>query len=447
MRRLPIALLTIIATALTTALATLVAPTLATALTPAAVSTAVQTDEVAAVADQMRAGDPVVSVAGAQNALSTGDVDNLTTQIFASEVPMFIAVFPESTAGTQTTDDVLAALNEQVGLAGVYAVVVGDQFRAGSTSGSVSDLATRAFQSERDNGVYAVLSEFIALSTERFGAGATQQAASSEPSTSSGAFTFVLLAIFIAVIALLIVVLVRARKRAQLQLAEVRAAVDQDVTEFGERLVRFDITNPDFDADARADLQRALDDYDRAKRSAQLMTNANQAEQVTSALEDGRYSLACVQAQLAGEPMPERRAPCFVDPRHGPSVADVLWTPPGMDGAAERDVPMCRACEIAVHDGFQPAAREVAVAGGNRPYWQAGSHFGGYAMGYYSPFAGVMTGVLMGSMLGGMWASPAYASGMGGFGGTEGAGGFGGGGFGGFGGGDFGGGGFGGGDF
>jgi hypothetical protein len=118
-----------------------------------------------------------------------------------------------------------------------------------------------------------------------------------------------------------------------------------------------------------------------------------------------------------------------------------------MDGAAPRDVPMCRACEVAVIDGFQPVAREVQVAGGNRPYWQAGQHFGGYAMGYYAPFTGVMTGLFMGSMLSGMWASPAYASGMGG---AESAGGFGGdfggGGFGGdFGGGDFGG--FGGGDF
>lgn len=420
----------------------------AAALVPAAAQAAVQTDEVAAVAEQMRAGQPVVSVPGAENALTAAQVDDLTTQVVASEVPIFIGVFPESTAGTQTTDDVLIALNEQVGLGGVYAVVVGNQFRAGSTSGSASDLATRAFQAERDNGVPAVLSEFIALATERFADGGTATTTTSEPSAASGVFTFFLLAVFIGVIALLIVVLRRSRKRAKEQLAEVRVAVDQDVTEFGERLARFDITDPDFDAQARADLQRALDDYDRAKRSAQLMTNATQAEQVTSALEDGRYSLACVQAQLAGEPAPERRAPCFVDPRHGPSVADVLWTPPGMDGAAPRDVPMCRACETAVADGFSPAAREVDIAGGQRPYWQAGQHFGGYAMGYYAPFTGIMTGLFMGSMLGGMWASPAYASGMdgaGGFGGGDtgfggggfGGGDFGGGGFGGFGGGDF----------
>ena len=418
-------------------------------LTPTAAYAAVQTDEVAAVAEQMRGGDPVVSVPGAENALSSSQVDSLTTQVIASEVPIFIGVFPKSVAGTGTTDDVLIALNEQVGLAGVYAVVVGNQFRAGSTSGSASDLATRAFQAERDNGVEAVLSEFIALTTERFADGGTATT-TSEPSGTSGAFTFVLLAVFVGVFALMAVTSIKARKRAKVQLAEVRTAVDQDITEFGERLARFDITDPDFDAEARADLQRALDDYDRAKRASQLMTTAKQAEQVTSALEDGRYSLACVQAQIDNEPVPERRAPCFVDPRHGPSVADVLWTPPGMDGAAERDVPMCRACQTAVEDGYQPSAREVEIAGGYRPYWQAGSHFGGYAMGYYAPFTGIMTGLFMGTMLSSMWATPAMASGMGDMDSTDsfnngfGGGGFGGGGFGG---GDFGGGGFGGGDF
>jgi len=416
------------------------------AATPAA-HAAVDTDEVAAVAEQMRGGDPVVSAPGAENGLTTSQITSLTTQVIASEVPIFIGVFPESVAGSGTTDDVLVALNEEVGLAGVYAVVVGNQFRAGSTSGSAADLATRAFQSERDNGVEAVLSEFIALTTERFADGGTGSATAPTESSTSGVFTYFLLAIFVGVVALVIVVLIRARKRAKIQLAEVRNAVDQDVTEFGERLARFDISDPDFDAEARADLQRALDDYDRAKRATGLMTNSKQAEQVTSALEDGRFSLACVQARIDNEPVPERRAPCFVDPRHGPSVADVLWTPPGMDGAAQRDVPMCRACQTAVQDGYQPSAREVETAGSNRPYWQAGRHFGGYAMGYYAPFTGIMTGLFMGSMLGTMMAPPVYASGMDSTGGMGGDSGFGGGGFGGFGGGDFGGGGFGGGDF
>src|SRR5436305_8149338 len=61
-------------------------------------------------------------------------------------------------------------------------------------------------------------------------------------------------------------------------------------------------------------------------------------EAVTAAIEQGRHSLAEAEARLAGKPPPERRAPCFFDPRHGPSARDVVWTPPG--GAA-RAVPAC----------------------------------------------------------------------------------------------------------
>ncbi|MEU1307105.1 hypothetical protein ABZ443_46500, partial [Streptomyces shenzhenensis] len=43
----------------------------------------------------------------------------------------------------------------------------------------------------------------------------------------------------------------------------------------------------------------------------------------------GRASLAQLSARRAGRPLPARRPPCFFDPRHGPSVTDAGWTPPG----------------------------------------------------------------------------------------------------------------------
>ena len=174
------------------------------------------------------------------------------------------------------------------------------------------------------------------------------------------------------------------------------------------------------------------------------MRTPGDAVAVTTALEDGRYALACVDARLARQPLPERRPPCFVDPRHGPSVADVLWAPPGL---GERDVPLCAACRTTVETGGVPQGLQVATAGGQRPYYQAGPEFGPYAQGYYSPFAGVMGAVVMGTMLSTMWHVPGVtassgmdAAGFGGGGGDGGWGGFGGGG-------DFGGGDFGGGDF
>lgn len=402
--------------------------------------------DVSDAAAALRSGDPVYSAPDAENALTGAEVAALSDQILASDVPQFIAVLPESATGGGTSDDVLVALQDEVGLAGVYAVIVGDQFRAGSTAQSVADLATQAFRSQRDAGAAAVLSEFVTLTDQRFSS--TPSGDSGGSSSTGGGGSGVLVVLLVMVIGGAVVVVVmsrRARKTRELQLTAVRRTVDEDITEYGERLGSFSLADPDFDDATRADMQRALDSYDRAKSSVALMRSPADAVNVTTALEDGRYALACVDARLARQPLPERRPPCFVDPRHGPSVSDVVWAPPGL---GERDVPMCAACRTTVETGGQPHSLEVAtVGGGNRPYYQAGPEYGAYAQGYYSPFAGVMTAVVMGTMLSSMWHMPGVTGSSGmdsaGFGGgdSSGFGGFGGGG------GDFGGGDFGGGDF
>jgi hypothetical protein len=251
------------------------------------------------------------------------------------------------------------------------------------------------------------------------------------------------------------------KAKAAAALAEVKSVVDEDVTQFGEQLAAFDSSDPRLDDAARADLQSALDAYERASDAADRMTSARQAGAVTAELAEGRFAMACVQARLEGRELPSRRPPCFFDPRHGPSVEDVAWTPPG---GQSREVPVCAACGTTLADGVTPAGREVPVAvgagnaGGTVPYWNAGPQFGGYAGGYYSAFGNVLPAILVGTMLGSMMspgfgmapgAGDAAAMGMGGGGGSDSgaggdwAGGFGGGdlgGGGGFGGGDFGGG-------
>ena len=428
-------------------LAALVLGALAVLAAPAAHAAPDITD--AAVA--LRSGDTVYSDPGAENALSGAEISRLTSSADASGIPMFIAVLPESAAGGGTADDVLLALNSEIGMAGVYAVVVGNQFRAGSTSGTASDLATQAFRAQRDNGVAAVLDEFITLASAR-AAGSSSSAAAATGADSGGGSVLVVFAVLILGGAVVIIVLVRRQRRITAkQLVAVRSAIDQDVTQYGERLATLDLEDPDLDEAAREDIQRALDDYDRARSAVRTMRHPNDAAAVTSALEDGRYALACAEARLDNQPVPDRRPPCFVDPRHGPSVTDLLWAPPGL---GERDVPVCAACRTTIETGGTPAGLDVETMDGQRrPYYQAGREFGPYAQGYYSPFTGVMGAVLMGTMLSSMWHAPGYTTsdmntaGMGGGDDTFGGGGFGDFGGGGFGGGDFGGGGFGGGDF
>ena len=80
---------------------------------------------------------------------------------------------------------------------------------------------------------------------------------------------------------------------------------------------------------ARQSYAAALNAYDSAKAALDRATTTLGLHDVSAALEDGRYQLACVRALQAGDPLPERRAPCFFNPQHGPSVQDASWTPPG----------------------------------------------------------------------------------------------------------------------
>lgn len=63
-------------------------------------------------------------------------------------------------------------------------------------------------------------------------------------------------------------------------------------------------------------------------------------------------------SSTAGEPLPDRREPCFFDPRHGPSVRDVSWAPPS--GVA-RTVAVCAADARRLEGGQPPAVRQVRV--------------------------------------------------------------------------------------
>ena len=48
-------------------------------------------------------------------------------------------------------------------------------------------------------------------------------------------------------------------------------------------------------------------------------------EPATAALAEGRNELARARAALEGRDAPERRPPCFFDPRHGPAEREVEW--------------------------------------------------------------------------------------------------------------------------
>ena len=198
----------------------------------------------------------------------------------------------------------------------------------------------------------------------------------------------------------------QAEERAALetQLSTSKRAADEDVTKFGEELLRLDsdVAGHALDEAMHQDYQRALDAYDNAKMSLDAVTQPEEIRHVTEILEDGRYAVACVKARIAGEPLPAKRPPCFFNPAHGPSSQDVSWAPPG---GVPRSVPACPADAERVLAGADPYIRTVQVGAQRVPYWEGGQAYAPWAQGYYSRWTGsdMLSGMLIGGLLfGGM---------------------------------------------
>ncbi|MDX3027257.1 hypothetical protein PV413_04910 [Streptomyces scabiei] len=370
---------------------------------------------------------PVYVDPAASGLLSRADADALADKIQDADEPVLVAVLP---AG-YPTQDLFRNLRTATGVTGLYAVRLGDRFDARADS-SVLSRQTVANLVSAVQGVdepKAQLNDFVDDAL-RSNPGGTAPASWSggDQGVDTGA-----LAVAGAVVAAGGVgayALVRRNRRRKEEerreaLARLAVVVDEDITAFGEELDRLDFHPAERGADdaMRADYERALDAYEQAKSLMAAAVRPEDVRAVTRTLEDGRFCLAQLAARREGRPLPERRAPCFFDPRHGPSVADAPWTP-GL--GAEREVPVCAADQARLSDGRDPMIREVDTAGGGRrPYWDAGPAYGPWAGGYYG--GGLLPGLLVGTMLGSMMATPSYAamygSGYGDFGAASGYGG------------------------
>src|SRR4051812_25453701 len=214
--------------------------------------------------------------------------------------------------------------------------------------------------------------------------------------------------VVLVLVALVVAAGMASRRGKERQLEQRRAELEpvqklafEDVTALGTDLQDLDaeLAGRGLDAGARARYPRALDAYESAKLSADRLTEPEQVRHVTEILEDGRYAIACVRARVAGEPLPTRRPPCFFDPRHGLSVADVEWTPPG---GTPRQVPACALDAERVRAGAEPDTRQVMVGAQRMPYYEGGPAYAPYAAGYFGGGMNMLfTGLLVGSLLDG----------------------------------------------
>ncbi|HXH77122.1 hypothetical protein [Nocardioides sp.] len=170
----------------------------------------------------------------------------------------------------------------------------------------------------------------------------------------------------------------RAREARERELAEAdrwrvaRKLANDDVTALGEELaeLHLETLGSDLDLEATDHYRRALEHYDQAKERVRTSETADDVLAGDQLLQDARYHRAAVLALQAGEPLPARREPCFFDPRHGPSVRDMQWTPPA---GVERTVSVCASDARRLEGGAAPEVRMIRVGDRHVPVHEAGS--------------------------------------------------------------------------
>ncbi|MFF3908636.1 hypothetical protein ACFYZJ_22225 [Streptomyces sp. NPDC001848] len=392
-----------------------------TVLSPGASRAQAATD-VSAIAQALRSG-PVYVDPAASGQLSGADADALAKKIEDAGKPVFIVVLPAD----YPTRNLFVDLRTATGITGLYGVRLGDRFDARADSSVLGHSAVRNLvTSVQGETAKAQLNDFTDRALANVGGHAPATWGTSGSSHRVSSTALITLAVVLVLGGTGAYMLVRRgrRRRAEEQqaaLEKLRVVVDEDITAFGEELDRLDFQpgEPGADDAMRSDYARALDAYEEAKSAMAAAHRPEDVKAVTQALEDGRFALATLAARREGRPLPERRAPCFFDPRHGPSVADATWTPPG---GAPREVPVCAADRARLADGRDPMIREVDTEYGRRPYWDAGPAYGPWAGGYFG--GGILPGLLVGTLLGSMMATPSYAAdygtGYGDFGGYQG---------------------------
>ncbi|MFI1972953.1 hypothetical protein BLA24_24755 [Streptomyces cinnamoneus] len=356
--------------------------------------------------------NPVYVDPRAAGQLPAADADRLARQIKDADKPVFVAVLPAAPEFPRST--VLADLRTKVGISGVYAVHLGDAFNAAAdrsvmSRNAVSNLVGSVRRTGGDTN--SQLSAFVdaAARTARGHAPGSWSGVEDKGFGTAGLITggAVVVAGGAGAYALYRRTRRKREERERAELDALRVVVDEDITAFGEELDRLDFSPSEAGATEamRADYERALDAYEEAKSKMAAAGRPQEVEGVTASLDEGRFALATLAARRTGAPLPERRMPCFFDPRHGPSVQDVEWAPPG---GAVRTVPACAADATRLAEGEEPLARQVQTAGGPQPYWNAGPAYAPWAGGYFG--GGLLPGLLVGTMLGSMMSGPAYAA-------------------------------------
>jgi hypothetical protein len=317
--------------------------------------------------------DPVFVDPSAERAITEAEAAQLRARIKESGAPVFVAVLPA--AAIDEVGDVNAlprSLAEGTGLAGTYAVVAGNSFRAAGPNGAAA-LATAAFQARRDDGTAAVLSEFVdqvvaARPTVGDGAGEPAPAPVAPSAEDKGGSNLLLIAA-LAVGGAGLFTWSRRRTRARQAEAARAEAADRQLLQAELSVLADDVMRLEpqvtLHPEARQDYDAAVTRYRAAEAALEYADEPVDLQRVARVVAEAHYAMDRARARLEG--------------REPPPPPDVLRE----QGA--RDEP-----------GIDLDERGEPVYGGG---WGGG---GFYGPGWFGGGGGgLLTGLLLGRVLGG----------------------------------------------
>ena len=300
--------------------------------------------------------DPVYVDPAADHELASGEADDLRAAIADSGGGVFVAVLPASVAPTEAEASLLPAeLEQMTGLAGDYAVVVGDRFRAED-----GERATAAFQAGRDDGLAAVLDRYVAGgSAVNAGTGGDTTARSVDGSSLVGPLVVMGLGG--------VTLLIWAKRRRRREEAEAQRAFGADV-----QVLRAEISvladdvmrlEPEVSLHpaARSDFDAATQRMRAASAALDYADEAIDLVRVVRVVDEARYAMSRAWAVVGGYEPPPPPAELRRPGRHDEPPVDV-----DQDG--------------------------MVIYRGGMPFYGGGWFGGG---------GGLFSGLLLGSMLGG----------------------------------------------
>ena len=161
---------------------------------------------------------------------------------------------------------------------------------------------------------------------------------------------------------------------------DARRTAAEDLGALAEAIFELDV--PVEPPEAHEEYLQALDAFKTAEGKLDAANHQEDLAAVTASIGEGLYRMGCVLALREGKPIPKRLPPCLFDPRHGPAIELIVWTPVGGD---PRTVPSCARDADLLERDLQPSPRMVIVHHREVPFWDTGREFAGWFSGYFAP--------------------------------------------------------------